>query len=279
MPHFASDAAPTSFVDGPSNRFAYRRIGQSDGTPLVLAQRFRGTIDHWDPLFLDALAAERDLIVFDNAGINLSSGTPARTVAGMAQGLAELVESLGLPQVDVLGWSMGGFVSQRVALDRPDLVRRLIVASSSPGAVPGTPAPPAIVGQVAGKPVNDDADFLYMFFPETTAAREAGLASLRRLDTRLAASNASVALEAVGAQQASFGSWSREEGLWERLGELSLPVLVGSGGQDLLIHAFNAYSMAQRLPDAKIVIYSDAGHAFLFQHPADFAREILEFLR
>jgi pimeloyl-ACP methyl ester carboxylesterase len=277
MTPFVSDQAPTLFADGPSTRFAYRRFGHSGGVPLVLAQRFRGTIDHWDPLFLDAVAAERELIVFDNAGVNLSSGSVPHSVAGMADGVVELVESLGLSQVDMFGWSMGGFVAQRVTLDRPDLVRRLVVASSGPGAVPGTPASPGRVGQIAGKPVNDDEDFLYMFFPGTSAARDAGLASLRRLDTRLVHSHAEVVREAVGAQQASFGAWGRE-GSWERLDELSLPVLIGAGAHDLLIHAFNAYSMSERLPDAKIVIYSDAGHAFLFQHPSDFAREVLDFL-
>ncbi|GAA2898072.1 alpha/beta hydrolase [Streptosporangium fragile] len=276
MSTFLSDSVETRHVDGPEDeRFAYRRFGRPGEVPLVLSQRFRGTIDHWDPALLDALAADREVIVFDNRGTGASTGEAPTTVEGLAEGAIAFVRALGLRQIDLMGWSMGGFVAQGVALAAPELVRRLVVAGSSPGGVPDQPAAPAKVWEVAGKPHNDDEDFLYLFFPETPQARAAGIASLRRLDHRLKTSGANVAPATVVAQVAVNRSF---KGFYDRLGELTMPVLVANGAHDVMIHAYASYAMSQRLPNAKVVLYSDAGHGFLFQHAADFADEVDRFL-
>jgi pimeloyl-ACP methyl ester carboxylesterase len=277
MTTFQSDRAETQYVDGASARFAYRRLGPRSGVPLIMAIRFRGTIDHWDPALLDVLSSERDVIVFDNVGTCFSSGTAPTTIEDLAQGLLDFVDALDLSQVDLLGWSMGGYVVQVASLLRPTLVRRLIVAGSGPGRVPGMPAAPEKVWQVAGKPENSDEDFLYLFFPETEEGRQAGLASLRRLDTRLGKSHAAVSPEAIAAQRAAISSFGT--GVWDRLEELTLPVLVANGAHDVMISAFASYTMSQRLPHAKVILYSDAGHAFLFQHAEEFGQEVLRFLR
>ncbi len=277
MTTFQADLAETQYVYGASARFAYRRIGPRSGVPLVMAHRFRGTIDHWDPALLDVLSSERDVIVFDNGGTGRSSGTAPTTIEGLAQGLLEFVDALGLSQVDLLGWSMGGYVVQAATLLRPTLVRRLIVAGSGPGRVPDMPAAPERVSQITRKSVTDGEDVLYLFFPETDEGRQAGLASLRRLDTRLSESYADVAPEAVDAQRAAISSFGT--GVWDRLAELTLPVLVANGAHDVMIHAFASYAMSQRLPNAKVILYSDAGHAFLFQHAEEFGHEVLRFLR
>lgn len=273
---YLSDATETRFLESTSARFAYRRFGSSSGIPLVLCMRFRGTIDHWDPAFLEVLAPERELIIFDNVGTGASSGKTPTSFQGLAEGAIEFIVGLGLEQVDLLGWSMGGYVAQRVALDRPDLVNRLVVAGSGPGGVPGQPAPPDKVWQVAPKPVNDDEDFLYLFFPETPEGREAGLRSLRRLDSRLRQpAHLPVSAAAVKSQIEAIRT---NPGLWERVPDLKLPVLVANGMHDVMIHAFASYAMAQRLPSAKLILYSDAGHGFLFQHPDDFGVEVNRFL-
>ncbi len=274
---FGADLAETRYAEDLGGRFAYRRLGPQSTLPLVMATRFRGTIDHWDPALLEVLGSQRDVIVVDNRGTAASSGAPPETIEGLAAGLLEFAGALGLAQVDLLGWSMGGYVVQVAALKRPQLVRRLIVAGSGPGRVPGLPAQPARVGQVIGKPVLDDDDFLYAFFPETGEGRRAGLASLRRLDARLSGAHVEVAPAAIVAQSAAFAAFGT--GVWDRLGELTLPVLVANGAHDVLIHAYASYAMSQRLPNAKVILYSDAGHAFLFQHAGDFGREVLNFLR
>jgi pimeloyl-ACP methyl ester carboxylesterase len=276
---FQADLGRTSYVGAPSGRFGYRRLGTAGGVPLVLVTRFRGTIDHWDPVLLDVLARERDVILVDYPGVNTSTGSTPATVRGLAGGVAEFISALGLDRADLLGWSLGGYVVQDVALNYPGLVRRLVVAASGPGAVPGTPVPPARLWEAARRPVNDDSDFLYMFFPETPAGREAGLASLRRLDTRLSVSRADTTPGSVAAQTAALTGWGKgEDTSWERLGELQMPVLLGAGACDHMMHPFGVYSMAQRLPDAKVIFYTDSGHGFLFQHADDFGEEVLRFL-
>ncbi|MFG2629782.1 alpha/beta fold hydrolase [Streptomyces sp. NPDC048473] len=277
---FLSDTAETKFTDGWSARFAYRRFGTAGSIPLVLTNRFRGTIDHWDPALLDVLAREREVIVFDNVGVGLSTGDVPGTVAAMASGAAEFLETIGVDEADVLGWSMGGFVAQALTLAQPGLVRRLVVAGSGPGRVPDAPAAPDKVWPTALKEVNDDEDFLYLFFPENPSARAAGTASLHRLRTRLRSSQSTVAADGVKAQFAAIRAWSGgEDAAWDRLQELTLPVLVANGAQDVMAHAYLSYAMSQNLPDATLTLYSNAGHGFLFQHADLFGGHVLDFLR
>jgi len=271
-------AATTQYNDAPRGRLAYRRFGTSQGVPLVLAQRFRGTIDHWDPTLLDLLAAERDVIIFDNLGTGRSTGDAPTTIDGLAAGLLEFVKALDLDQADFFGWSLGGIVVQAAALQEPEQVRRLVVAGSSPGGVPGQPAPDPRVWQVATKEANDDEDFLYLFFPDTPIGRDLGLASLRRIDARvLDHAHVPVSAATTAAQLSVITSIGSS--IWNRLTELRMPVLVATGAQDVMINAYASFALTSALPDAKLVIYSDAGHGFLYQHVHDFTLEVLKFLR
>ncbi|WP_432519060.1 alpha/beta fold hydrolase [Kineococcus sp. SYSU DK006] len=274
---YRSDEASTEFAEHGGYRYAYRRFGPRGGTPLVLCLRFRGTMDHWDPAFLQVLSDERDVIVFDNRGLNLTSGPPAQSIEEMGRGLLDLLDALGLAAVDVLGWSLGGMVAQAAVLAQPQRFHHLVVAGSTSQGVPGQPAPEPKVWQVAGRGANDDEDFLYLFFPQTPAGRAAGLASLRRLDHRLTTSRAVVSAEGVQGQLTAIRAFT--EGFWSRLPELRLPVLVANGSHDVMINAYATYAMSTRLPNARAVLYSDAGHAFLFQHEAEFGEQVLRFLR
>lgn len=272
-----SDQAEDRYVDGPlGERFHYRRFGTGGDVPLVLCMRLRGTVDHWDPELLDALAATREVVVFDNRGTSGSTGTAPTTVDGLAEGGIAFIRALGLDRVDVMGWSLGGIVAQGITLGAPELVRRLIVAGSTPAGVPDQPKPSAKVGEILTHAVNDDEDYLHLFFPETERARAAGLASLRRLDVRLATSGAAVQDETYRGQLTAVATFA---GYYDRLGELTLPVLVANGAHDVMINSYATYAMSQKLPDAKVVLYSDAGHGFLFQHIEDFAHEVDRFLR
>lgn len=262
----------TLFADGRTARFGYRRFGPSGSTPLLLTSRFRATIDHWDPALLDVLAAERDVIVFDNAGVGTSSGEVPDTVPAMAAGAADFLDAIGVETIDVLGWSMGGFVATALVLDRPERVRRLVIAGSGPGGVPDAPATPERVWPTALKPVNDDEDFLYLFFPET--ARAAGTASLRRLPD----AGQQVRPAGVQAQFAAIRAWSGA-GAWDRLQEVQQPVLVAAGAHDVMADPYLSFAMSGRLPDATLVVHPGAGHAFLFQLAERFGRQVLDFLR
>lgn len=270
--------AVTQYADAPSGRLAYRRFGTRGGVPLVLALRFRGTMDHWDPDFLDPLAFERDVIVFDNVGTGRSTGEPPTTIGGLASGLLEFVKVMELGEVDLLGWSLGGIVVQAAALQAPEVIRRLIVAGNSPGGgVPGQPSPDPRVWEVALKEANDDEDFLYLFYPDTPTDRELGVASLRRIDQRvLEATHVPVSPAAIAAQVSAVTTIGSS--IWDRMDELTMPVLVANGAQDVMINAYASFAMTKALANAKLVLYSDSGHGFLFQHGEDFAREVLSFL-
>ena len=272
-----SAQAEDRYVDGPlGERFHYRRFGTGGDVPLVLCMRLRGTVDHWDPELLDALAATREVVVFDNRGTNASTGTAPTTVDELAEGGIAFIRALGLDRVDVMGWSLGGIVAQGITLGAPEVVPRLIVAGSTPAGVPDQPKPSAKVGEILTHAVNDDEDYLHLFFPETERARAAGLASLRRLDFRLATSGAAVQDDTYRGQLTAVATFA---GYYDRLGELTLPVLVANGAHDVMINSYATYAMSQKLPDAKVVLYSDAGHGFLFQHIEDFAHEVDRFLR
>lgn len=274
-----TETAPTLTVDTPSGPVAYRRFGPTGSTPVVFFQRFRGTMDHWDPAFVDVLAAEHDVILFDNIGVGRSGGVSPDTFGGMASTAVDFLRALGIEQIDAVGWSIGGFVAQLVALDEPGFVRRLLVLGSGPGGQNGAPGPEPKSIEVMVKPENDDEDFLYLFFGQHEDGRRRGSESLRRLESRLTPDAPQVGPETIQAQLHAIGAWGKDEGsAWERLEELDIPVLVANGAHDVMVHAEHSFKMAQRLADATTVIYSDAGHGFLFQHPEEFGATALRFL-
>jgi pimeloyl-ACP methyl ester carboxylesterase len=248
---------------------------------LVLLQRFRGTIDWWDPEFVDHLAAEHDVILFDNVGIGHSSGEPRDSLEGFAEGAIEFIEALGLETVDLLGWSLGGIVAQAVTHRRPDLVRRLVVAGSSPvGPVPGQPEMKAEVLEIMAKPEADENDLLYLFYPDTEAARAHGREHLAHVSTRLSAGCPPVSEEAATGQLLAVGkilSVPFDE-VRATLEGIKQPVLYANGVHDVMIPALASYVAVQHLDSATLVLYSDAGHAFLFQHAKAFAGEVTNFL-
>ncbi|MFQ3457169.1 alpha/beta hydrolase [Bradyrhizobium sp. UFLA01-814] len=274
-----SSLAETRYLDLGNARIAYRQVGPANNIPLVMCQRFRATIDHWDPALLDVLAAERSVVIFDNVGVGFSSGLAADNIADMAASANLFLEALGYEQCDLLGWSLGGTVTQQLALDHPRRVRRIVLAGTSPGGVPESPKAPDKVWQVAGKPVNDDEDFLYLFFTDSQTSRELGVASLRRLDLRLRESRALVKLESVQRQAAAISAWGAGKGsAFQRLHEIKAPTFVANGAHDKMTHAYNSYVMSQLIPSAQLVLYPDAGHGFLFQCAELFGRHVLEFL-
>ena len=262
-------------------RFTYRRMGPRGGVPLILLNRFRATIDWWDPEFLDYLAADHDVIVFDNVGIGYTSGSPRDSMDGFAEGAVEFIEALGLSNVDVLGWSLGGVVAHAVALRKPDLVRKIIVAGSTPGgAVPGLEMSEEVL-RIMAKPGGGDADdMLYLFYPETDRARAAGREHFAKVSTRLATGGPAVSEEAAMGQLTAVGKLLAVpfEQVQLDLAVTKQPVLYANGAHDVMIPAVASYVAVQHLDTATLVLYGDAGHAFLFQHARAFATEVANFL-
>ncbi|WP_322769944.1 alpha/beta hydrolase [Frankia sp. Cr1] len=280
MTTYMADTLENHTAAGPSTVFTYRRTGPQGGVPLVLLMRFRGTIDWWDPEFIDRLTQDRDVILFDNVGIGYTSGEPRDTSEGFAEGAIEFIDALGLTQVDLLGWSLGGIVAHHVALRRPDLVRKIIVAGScGPGVAPGTPDMSERVLSIMAKPDADAEDLLYLFYPETEQARASGLEHLAKVSKRLEGGPA-VTEEAARGQLAAVArllavNWDQ---LKSELQAISQPVLYANGIHDVMIPAIASYKAVEQVPDSTLVLYSDAGHAFLFQHIDEFVTQVNIFL-
>ena len=265
--------APTRLVRVGDIDLAYRSIGR--GRPLVLIIGYRATMDEWDPGLLDALASNHRVIVFDNRGVGLSTTTGERlTIALMAEDTAGLIRALHLHRPDVLGWSMGGFIAQDLALTHRRLVRRLVLASTEPGGPHSIPADPAVIAEEQD-PATTSLDLLHLVFPpDATADADA---YVMRLLTRTPLT-LTVSPQTLRAQTEAVNEWLAGPGAFERLGRIRQKTLVAAGSQDPSIPAGNAAILARRIPHARLVIYRGAGHAFLFQDSVDFRSRLRRFL-
>ena len=262
------------YADTRFGRLAYREDGEGPGPALLLCQRFRGTLDDWDPAFLAAIAHNRRVIRFDSAGIGGSSGDVPATLDGMASVVLRFAEAIGLNQIDLLGWSLGGFVAQHVALAAPELIRRLIIAGSGPGGKSEGPEPHPRVLEVMSQPHNGPEDYLFLFFSTSDTSRSAGRAYLERL----AQVKERVPPVSGPGYVGQLRAITAAAGVRERLSELTLPILVANGAHDVMIPAYRSFVISQEAPNARLVLYPNAGHAFLFQYTDEFAAEIDRFL-
>ena len=274
--------AKTQFIDAKGGaRYAYRRFGSGSGLPLLLLQHFTGTLDNWDPALTDALAAERELILFDNAGIGGSSGEVPSTVAGMAKHAAAFLDALGIKICDVLGFSLGGMVAQQLAQDRPAVLRRMILVGTAPrGGEDIMHLEKPSLSKHLQDPANQGYTILQkIFFTPTASGQAAGAAFVGRVMERKDDLDKPSGPEVANAQMAAFREWESVTG--ERfvdLREIRHPTLVVNGAHDEMISAINSYWLAENLPNALTLLYPDAGHGSLFQYHDSFARHATAFL-
>lgn len=272
----------------PASRLAVRRVAtrfgriawrsDGEGIPILLCQRFRGTIDDWDPLFVEALIARGHRVIrFDNLGIGRSDGETPSSIPAWADVALAFMTALGFERINVLGWSIGGMVAQWMALKAPSRILRLVVAASGPGGVTEAASDPQVARiRSCGTATADD--LLHRFYAHTDAGRAAGQASLARVAEQ---SDGPPVREASYRSQvdASTRFDVGNDAIRPRLDELRMPVLVASGIEDVIQPAFASFVIAQGAPRAKLVLYPEAGHAFLFQLAEEFAREVDRFLR
>ena len=259
--------------------YAYREAG-GGGVPLVLLQHFRGNLDGWDPALIDALASGRRVVTFDNTGVGGSSGKTPDTVRQMARDAIAFVTALGLGQADILGFSIGSFVAQEIALIRPAIVRRVVLASSAPEGAAGMHGwAPEVIGAV-GTPQTSPEGFLGVFFTRSPASRQAGHESLQRMYARTEGRDTATTWETREAQYDAVCTWGiPDHALLQRLSCLQMPVFVANGDSDPMILPHYSHLLAGLIPHARVKIYPDSAHGFLFQHHAEFARDVDEFLR
>ena len=262
------------FVSTVFGRLAYRENGA--GRPLLLTQRYRATMDDWDPELIAKLATQRRVVWFDSAGIGRSEGRVPNSIRGMADVAVAFLDAIGEQQVDILGWSLGGFVAQQLALDHPRRVRRLIIAGSGCGGVPEAPEqdPRVIKCMATDGPVEER--LMFLFFSDSEAAQAAGRRHLKNILSQPHRGPA-VSQESCTRQWEAISAFYRT-GVRSRLGELRLPVLVANGCHDRIISTYQSYVISQEAPNAKLILYPDAGHGFLAQYPEQFASDVKAFL-
>jgi pimeloyl-ACP methyl ester carboxylesterase len=259
--------------------YAYRDVGDGD-VPLVLLQHFRGNLDNWDPALIDALAADRRVVTFDNVGVGATAGRTPNTVEAMAHGAVDFLEAMDFQRVDLLGFSIGSFVAQEIALVRPDLLRRVVLASSAPQGAAGMHGwAPEVIGAV-GAPETTPQGYISVFFAPTGTSREAGRQAAGRIfGARTTHRDEPTTWPTRQAQYDAVCAWGiPNHSLLQRVAAIDLPVFVANGDSDPMILPRYSYLLAGLLPDARVKIYPDSAHGFLFQHHSEFAADVNAFL-
>ncbi|WP_210585402.1 alpha/beta fold hydrolase [Streptomyces sp. GESEQ-35] len=278
-PRHSHVTAPTQFVTANGIRYAYRRFGTETGTPLVFLQHFRGGMDHWDPAVTDGLAANRPVILFNNTGVASSSGQTPDTVEAQGDDAAAFIHALGLTRVDILGFSIGGYVAQALTLRHRGLVRRLVLAGTKPRAGDDTDRHPDVNDVATRHEVPTLEDFRFLFFEPTPTSQAAGERFWERRHQRTTDVDPPTSKQTMHAQTAAIVDWKLPHGEpFAELETITQPTLVVNGRRDVMVPTINSYHLAQHIPAAQLIVYPDAGHASLFQYPELFVADVGRFL-
>ncbi|RJS46793.1 alpha/beta fold hydrolase [Nocardioides cavernaquae] len=270
-------STPNKTIDVNGTSFAYRELGKRGGVPVVFLHHFTAVLDDWDPRVLDGVASQHHVIAFDNRGVGATGGKVPTDIEHMGADAIAFIRALGHEQVDLIGFSLGGAVAQMVALQAPDLVRRMVVAGSGPRGGGGIWKMPFIVGGAYAKAFllrKDPRHFL--FFPRTTVGKKAANAYFERLGERTVGRDKPISSQARLAQLKAIttaGMHAKDD-----LSQITIPVFVANGDKDLMVASEHSKDMAARLPDSRLRIYPDSGHGGVFQYHQEFVPEVLDFL-
>jgi pimeloyl-ACP methyl ester carboxylesterase len=279
--NYTHQTAPTKFVEAAGIRFAYRRFGAKIDIPLLFFMHFTGTMDHWDPALIDGFAQDREVILFNNAGVSSSSGEVPTSIEEMAQHAAAFTDALGIRKLDALGFSMGGFIAQQFTIDRPDLVRKLILVGTGPRSGEGmaslTPEAQEIFGTKYDPP---DELWLRVFFTPSKQSQAAGRKYLERQRARKETRDPVANEKVVPAQLAALQKWGAPaKDPYAYLKRIPQPALVVNGSKDVIVYTVNSFILQQNLPNAQLILYPDGNHGAQYQYPELFVEHVTQFLK
>jgi pimeloyl-ACP methyl ester carboxylesterase len=277
----SNTTSATLLLKGTHETYAYRRIGGGIRRPLLCLQHFTGTLDNWDPSVTDPLAAEREVLLFDSAGVGRSTGKVPTTVAGMAMHALDFLDALCLTSCDVLGFSLGGMVAQQMAQERRSSVHRMILVGTAPrgGEDIMHLEKPTLARPLGDPTLKGYAVLQKIFFAPTSSSQAAGRAFIDRLAQRTEDLDTPSGADVAAAQVAAFREWEQSTGT--RFGDLKnihQPTLVVNGIHDEMIPVSNSYRLSENLPNAVLLTYPDSGHGSLFQFHESFTRQAAAFL-
>jgi pimeloyl-ACP methyl ester carboxylesterase len=267
---YSHETAPTQFVQVRGSRLAYRRFGRPSDCPLLLLNYFAAAMDDWDPKVTNGLAAQREVILFDNVGVASSTGETPSTVPAMAKDCVDFCAALGLKKLDVLGFSLGGMIAQQLASQHPDMIRRMILVGTGPRGGEGM----TFTELSAEEQNNPLALLMNAFFTPSDSSQAAGRAYVERLQLRKADRDAAVSPKAASAQLNAIREWGTapSSDRYAMLGKIRQSTLVVHGSKDIVVIPINAFILAECLSDAQLVMYPDASHGAASQQ-ADFFLE------
>src|SRR3984893_9303373 len=270
--------ATTKSVDVNGTSFVLREVGKKGGIPVMLLHHLTAVLDDSDPRVVDGLAAQHHVIAFDNRGVGGSGGSTPKTVEEMARDAIAFIGALGFSKVDLLGFSLGGFVSQVIAQQQPGLVRNIILAGTGPAGGDGIANVGAVLQDAFGKAgAAHKQPKHFLFFTQTSNGQISADGFLQRLKERTKDLDAPVSNETVQAQIAAIQVWGQGDATM--LGTVQHPVLVVNGDHDVMVPSFNSFELARTMTKAQLSIFPDAGHGGIFQHHATFVQQALGFLQ
>src|ERR1700724_1668859 len=277
---YAHQTAPTQFVEANSIRFSYRRFGKTGGVPLVFSQHYIGTMDYWAPTVTDGLARDREVILFNNAGISNSTGEVPTTFAQMAGDAIAFIKALGLKQVDLFGFSIGGMVVQEITLQAPDLVRRLIADGTGPRGGQGMELLTQAAGKLFGVTYDPPENVgLAVKFSPSAAGQAAGRKFLKRTHLRQEGRDPEVNDKVSPAQVEAMGKWGvQQKGSYDYLKTIKTQTLVVNGSNDVIMPTVNSFIMQQNMPYAQLIVYPDSNHGAHHMYPELFVEHATLFL-
>lgn len=274
---YTHETVPTQYVIVEGLKYAYRSFGKQGGIPLVFFCHFTGTMDNWDPAVTNALAKSHHIVLFDNKGVGNSEGVTPVTVAEMATDALNFIHAMGFEKINVLSFSLGGFVAQAIAAKNPNLVNKLILAGTGPIGASGSNE----ILQHVERAMKDGPEnvLINLFFSTSPTSIQAGKAFMKRLQSRTEdrdAPSSQSTFENQAKAIISFGNADNEE--FSQAKSIKQPTLIVNGNNDIMVHTIGSYNLFQNIANSKLVLWSDAGHGGLFQYHEDFVREVEAFL-
>ncbi len=270
------ETTPTKYVEANGIKFSYRALGPSSGTPLILLQHFIGTMDSWDPAVVNALAKTRPVIVFNNRGVGATDGVVADSIAQMTTDAYAFITALGYKKVDLLGFSMGGFIAQEMAAQHPELANKMILAGTTHQG--GGNNLMKVLGEAFSRAnAPDPRD--YLFFSQSDAGKKAAGEFLARVYARQDGRDPESGKAIADAHGKALIVWtSTPDPEFNTLKAIKQPVLVVTGSNDTMLPTAGSIELYQHLSNAQLVLYPDSGHGSIFQYHDSFVNTANFFL-